>query len=189
MLKQISRPQSGTRRVDRRAERRDTRCAFNMNTSHYHSLPMSAVLPLPLPLAIQQLGDEFIRAAAFLLIPTELLYFSIYFQTKGYYRAYKILTLLSIATFWISPYVAPITCGPARCLQNFASRFIDRSIVADVLTVCSCDWHNEVARYICEATCTPNLYGGRTTCGLEGGVDDDDRVAIRIVHSKPNPGS
>jgi hypothetical protein len=82
--------------------------------------------PIPIPVhnlspAVQQLGHEFTKALAFLLIPTELLYFSIYFHTKGRYRLYEILTFLSIATFWISPYAAPISCAPARCLQYFAS--------------------------------------------------------------------
>jgi hypothetical protein len=82
--------------------------------------------PIPIPIhnlspAVQQLGHEFTKALAFLLIPTELLYFSIYFRTKWRYRLYEILTFLSIATFWVFPYAAPISCGPARCLQNFAS--------------------------------------------------------------------
>lgn len=74
-----------------------------------------------LPPAVEEVGHEFIKATAFLLIPTEALYFSIYFHTKGAYKVYKILTFLSIATFWISPYATPIRCGPVRCLQNFAS--------------------------------------------------------------------
>jgi hypothetical protein len=74
-----------------------------------------------LPPAFEQLSHEFIKAATFLLIPTELLYFSVYFHLKGFYRVYKTLTFLSIAAFWISPYAAPISCGPAKVLQNFAS--------------------------------------------------------------------
>jgi hypothetical protein len=74
-----------------------------------------------LPPALEQLGHEAIKALAFLLVPIELLYFSVYFHLKGHYRVYKTLTFLSIAAFWISPYVAPISCGPARCLQNCAS--------------------------------------------------------------------
>jgi hypothetical protein len=80
--------------------------------------------PIPtrnLPPAMEAAGNEFIKAAAFLLIPLELLYFSIYFNTKGAYNVYRILNFLSITTFWISPYVAPITCGSVRCLQCFAS--------------------------------------------------------------------
>jgi hypothetical protein len=86
-----------------------------MNVS-YPSIPVDS-----LPPAVEQLGHEFTKAVAFLLIPTELLYFSIYFHKKRRYRVYEILTFLSIATFWISPYAAPISCGPARCLQNCAS--------------------------------------------------------------------
>jgi len=73
-----------------------------------------------LPPAFEQLRHEFIKATAFLLIPTELLYFSIYFHVKGFHQLYEYLTFLSIATFWIAPWMAPINCGPVRCLQNFA---------------------------------------------------------------------
>jgi len=69
---------------------------------------------------MDEVGHEFIKATAFLLIPTELLYFSIYFHIKGAYRIYKILTFLSVGAFWISPHAAPIGCGPVRCLQHFA---------------------------------------------------------------------
>ncbi|CZR50772.1 uncharacterized protein PAC_00646 [Phialocephala subalpina] len=85
-----------------------------MNTSY---------IPIPiadLPPAVEQMGHDFVKAAAFLLIPTELLYFSIYFHIKGYYNIYRNLAFLSLATFWIAPYFAPISCGPARCLQHFA---------------------------------------------------------------------
>ncbi|TVY40977.1 hypothetical protein LOCC1_G003563 [Lachnellula occidentalis] len=67
-----------------------------------------------------QLGRELVKATAFLLIPTELLYFSIYFHIKGFQKVYQALTFLSLAAFWLSPWVAPISCGPAQCLQNFA---------------------------------------------------------------------
>jgi hypothetical protein len=80
--------------------------------------------PIPirnLPLAMEAAGNEFVKAAAFLLIPLELLYFSIYFHTKGVYKVYKILNFLAITTFWIAPYISPIGCGPVRCLQCFAS--------------------------------------------------------------------
>lgn len=75
-----------------------------------------------LPRVVEQLGHDFVKAAAFLLIPTELSYFSIYFHAKGYYKIYRNLTFLSIAAFWTAPWAAPISCGPARCLQNFAGR-------------------------------------------------------------------
>jgi hypothetical protein len=80
--------------------------------------------PIPtgnLPPAMEEVGQEFIKAAAFLLIPTECLCFSIYFHMKGVYKVYKILTFLAIITFWAAPYAAPISCGPVRCLQNCAS--------------------------------------------------------------------
>ena len=61
-----------------------------------------------LPSAIEKLGHDLSRAGTFLLIPTELLYFSIYFYIKRAYRMYKYLTFLSLAFFWLSPWVAPI---------------------------------------------------------------------------------
>ncbi|KAH6675664.1 hypothetical protein B0J14DRAFT_477811 [Halenospora varia] len=73
-----------------------------------------------LPPNLSQLGHEIVRATAFLMIPVELLYFSIYFYMKSCRRTYNILSLLSIAAFWIYPYTAPISCGPVRALQNFA---------------------------------------------------------------------
>jgi hypothetical protein len=75
-----------------------------------------------LPPAIEHAGHEVIRAAAFLLIPAELLYFSIYFHRKRCYTLYAAMTFSSLAIFWISPLLTPIYCGPARCLQNFASQ-------------------------------------------------------------------
>ena len=73
-----------------------------------------------LPPAFSQLGHEATKATAYLFIPAELLYFSVYFHVKGQYGAYKVLTALSLATFWLASALAPISCGPARCLQNFA---------------------------------------------------------------------
>lgn len=86
-----------------------------MNIS-YPQIPVANIPP-----AVEQLGHDFIKAGAFLLIPTELLYFSIYVHTKGQYNLYRNLTFLSLAAFWVSPYAAPVKCGPARCLQHFAS--------------------------------------------------------------------
>ncbi|KAN0122281.1 hypothetical protein V8E51_000607 [Hyaloscypha variabilis] len=79
--------------------------------------------PLPigkLPLAMEVASNEFVKATAFLLIPLELLYFSIYFHTKGVYKVYRILNFLAITAFWLAPFAAPIACGPVRCLQYFA---------------------------------------------------------------------
>lgn len=73
-----------------------------------------------LPPQFEQLGHEFIKAASFLLIPVELLYFSIYFLLRGDRKVYKTLTVLTLVAFWTSSLTAPISCGPARCLQNFA---------------------------------------------------------------------
>lgn len=75
-----------------------------------------------LPPAIEQASHEVVRAATLLLIPAELLYFSVYFHRKGQYSLYTALTFSSLATFWLSPILAPVSCGPARCLQNFASK-------------------------------------------------------------------
>jgi hypothetical protein len=79
---------------------------------------------ISLPPAFEQLGEELPKAAAFLLIPTELLYFSIYFRIKSCHRLYAFCTFLAIAAFWISPLITPVYCGPARCLQNFASEYV-----------------------------------------------------------------
>jgi hypothetical protein len=89
--------------------------------------------PLPigkLPLAMEVASNEFVKATAFLLIPLELLYFSIYFHTKGVYKVYRILNFLAIAAFWLAPFAAPIACGPVRCLQYFASTtFMPRTLL------------------------------------------------------------
>jgi hypothetical protein len=74
-----------------------------------------------IPPPVMLMGEQVARAAAFLLIPIEMLYFSIYFHTKGKYKLYEMLSFLSIAALWVSPVLAPIACSPARCLQNFAS--------------------------------------------------------------------
>lgn len=132
-------------------------------------------VPIPignLPPAIEKVGHEFIRAAAFLLIPTELLYFSIYFHTKGAYKVYKILTFLSIAAFWISPSIAPIGCGPVRCLQNFASMStITKSSSLYVLTFISCNWNNESVRYVGTQTFYSNLHSRKETARLAFRLD------------------
>ena len=71
--------------------------------------------------ALAQLADQFPLAMASLLIPTLLLYSSIYVRVIGYHRTYKVLTFSAIAAFFACPYMTPIYCGPVRCLQNFAS--------------------------------------------------------------------
>lgn len=77
-----------------------------------------------IPPELQRMVHEIIKATAFMLIPVELMYFSIYFHTKGMKRLYEASTFLSLAAFWISPVLAPIACSPARCLQNFASMLV-----------------------------------------------------------------
>jgi hypothetical protein len=76
-----------------------------------------------LPPAFNRLGSELPKALVYILIPVELLYFSIYFKLKGYNRLYNCLSFASIAAFWLSNLVAPISCGPVNCLQNFASEW------------------------------------------------------------------
>ncbi|KAH8602781.1 hypothetical protein B0O99DRAFT_604297 [Bisporella sp. PMI_857] len=85
-----------------------------MNISH------SSKFVKNVPPAFEQLGHELLKAAAFMLIPAELLYFSIYFLRKGYYKLYWILTALSISTLWVAPIFSPVSCGPARCLHYFS---------------------------------------------------------------------
>jgi hypothetical protein len=56
-----------------------------------------------------------------LLVPTSLLYLSIYAHVKGRRRSYVFLTVAAIASFIAYPYLTPIHCGPFRSLQYFAS--------------------------------------------------------------------
>jgi hypothetical protein len=77
-----------------------------------------------LPPTFEQLGRELPKAALCLLIPVELLYFSIYFKVKGHNRLYESLTFLSILAFWISPLLTPIVCGPIKSIQHFAGECI-----------------------------------------------------------------
>lgn len=87
----------------------------------------SSLLQFPIPTTIspvfQRLGHETIRAIAFLLIPTELLYFSIYFLLKRQYGRYKKFSTLSLITFWLSIWMNPISCGPVAALRNFAGTY------------------------------------------------------------------
>lgn len=93
-----------------------------MNGSCIQALPIANIVNIPIPPVVEHLGHEVVKAIAFLLIPAELLYFSIYFHAKGCRRIYQTLTFLSLATFSIAPYAAPISCGPAQCLQKLTSR-------------------------------------------------------------------
>jgi hypothetical protein len=132
------------------------------------------------------IGHEIVKAATFLLIPTELLYFSIYFHTKGQYKLYEILTFLSVAAFWTSPVLAPISCGHARCLQNFTST-PPNPLPLDKLTMCSCHWHNEDPRYLGPAAFSSNLHRWQETCGLAVSSHSHRGTAIRVLHPKPYP--
>jgi hypothetical protein len=81
-----------------------------------------------LPPAVEHLGYDFTRAALYLLIPTELLYFSLYFKIKGLKRVYASLAFLAIVAFWMYPLITPIRCGPVQSLQHFASEYSSRLV-------------------------------------------------------------
>ncbi|KIN04750.1 hypothetical protein OIDMADRAFT_17670 [Oidiodendron maius Zn] len=85
---------------------------------------MNISYPLPfianLPPAVEQAGLDCLRTAASLLIPGEVLYFAIYFHRRRYEKLYAVLTCLSLAAFGFSPILAPVSCGPIQCVQNFA---------------------------------------------------------------------
>jgi hypothetical protein len=82
-----------------------------------------------LPPAVEQLSHDFPKAALYLLVPTELLYFSLYFKIKGFNRVYTYLAFLSILAFWMHPLITPIRCGPVRSLQHFASEYSSQYFV------------------------------------------------------------
>ncbi|ESZ99516.1 hypothetical protein SBOR_0081 [Sclerotinia borealis F-4128] len=88
---------------------------MNATPPLHFSIPPTTISP-----AFKRLGHETIRATAFLVIPTELLYFSIYFLLKRQYGMYKKLSALSLAAFWLSGWMNPISCGPVGALRNFA---------------------------------------------------------------------
>ncbi|KAI9848955.1 MAG: hypothetical protein M1837_005844 [Sclerophora amabilis] len=85
--------------------------------------------------AFQQLAWELPEATAVLLIPTALLYLSILAHLKNRFKTYLLLTASSIATFLACPWLAPVHCGPFRCLQNFAIA-IGTMKLLDILTRC-----------------------------------------------------
>lgn len=91
-----------------------------MNTTY----PPTHVLELP-PV-VQQLSHDFAKAALYLLIPAEFLYFSIYFKIKGFNRVYAYLAFLSLLSFWMYPLVTPVRCGLVRSLQHCASKYIPK---------------------------------------------------------------
>lgn len=85
-----------------------------------------------IPPAFERLGHESIKAIAYLLIPTELLYFAVYFSIKRQDKLYNVFTFLSLATLWLSSILAPIACGPARCIQNFAGKQFKQSQLSPI---------------------------------------------------------
>lgn len=66
-----------------------------------HPPPSITALELGLPPETHQV----IRAATFLLIPAELLYFSVYFRIKNFDRLSGMLTTLSLAAFFFAPWL------------------------------------------------------------------------------------
>jgi hypothetical protein len=86
------------------------------------SIPL-LIEPASISPELEHLGHETIRALAFLLIPIELLYFSIYFLLQGQHGLHKKLTLLSLGTFWLSNWMTPISCGPIGVWRNFIGTY------------------------------------------------------------------
>ena len=76
-----------------------------------------------LPLGVKQAGLNCIRTAASLLIPGGILYFAIYFHWRRCENLHTLLTFFSLAAFCLTPVLAPISCGPIQCVQNFAGKF------------------------------------------------------------------
>lgn len=65
--------------------------------------------------------DEVVRAFFWMLVPTEVFYFSLYFKVQGREKAYKRLTALCMVLFLISPIVTPMSCALVRSVQYFFS--------------------------------------------------------------------
>jgi len=124
-----------------------------------------------IPPAFEQLGHEFTKASAFLLIPAELFYFSVYFHGKGQYKIYESLSLLSLVALCFSPVLAPIHCGAAKCLQNFASTFkfehpSKRGVYTHSDGKLSCNRHHEDPRYLGASTFAPSIHSWQETSRL-----------------------
>lgn len=118
------------------------------------------------PPAIQQAGHEIIKATATLLIPTEILYFSIYFHRKRSYRLYTILTFSSLIAFWAALALVPISCGPARCVQNFVGRYFALLFVFQLrllIALCSCYWIHEGSWPLGSSKVVSSIQGQTTT--------------------------
>jgi hypothetical protein len=72
-----------------------------------------------LPPAFIQVGQEFPKALAYLLVPAKLLYFAIYFKIRGNLRLFELLTFLCVIALWLAPIVTPLSCGLFESLQKF----------------------------------------------------------------------
>lgn len=76
-----------------------------------------------------QFAYEVVTTTAYLLlVPVLFLYLAIYNLLKKNYKTYTSLTFVSLVAFLAAPLIAPIRCGTARCLENFASMYIDPDI-------------------------------------------------------------
>ena len=64
--------------------------------------------------------DQVPSGFACLLLPTALLYISIYARVYRLSAISNTFTFASIGTFIACPYLAPVHCGPIRCIQNTA---------------------------------------------------------------------
>lgn len=73
-----------------------------------------------IPPAYVLLAEEVTASIVYLLLPTAFIYLAIYVYVRGHASLFKLFTFASVVGFWASSWVAPISCGPARCVQNFA---------------------------------------------------------------------
>jgi hypothetical protein len=78
---------------------------------------MAKILP-----AIEQIAYDSIKTTASLLIPGGILYFAIYFHRMRFSTLYTALSFLSLVVFAVTPTLAPISCGPIKCVQNFGGK-------------------------------------------------------------------
>ena len=67
-----------------------------------------------------RLTSEFLSLILLLLVPTLLLYASIYSHLRGSTRVYQTLVLGALITFVMQPRLAGICCGPLKSLQHLA---------------------------------------------------------------------
>ncbi|KAK5188292.1 hypothetical protein LTR16_008447, partial [Cryomyces antarcticus] len=69
---------------------------------------------------LRQLSHDTPLALAGLLVPTLLLYLSLYALLNARHALYNALTALTLVSFWLYPSAAPVQCASVRCLQNLA---------------------------------------------------------------------